>query len=360
MMKRLLDRLGWAIAGALALAVVLLAAKAAQGGPLDPPGPPGSTMKTLADLVPAWHQNLNSNGCGSARWTCVFGNAAVLDNETGLVWEKTPLWNGTDTWSNAQTLCTSDPAGGKYGWRLPTAAELLTLKDANTLDLVAGNPFSGVAGHAFWSATNAPEDPGRARYIIFAQFASNEQTAPKTQSTIAGIWCVRGGAGDGIEPRDNLGAWAQALPANDSGDPCNSARFTCVFSGAAVLDHETGLVWQRDPTVNSSGFWGSAISVCYSLTLAGKTGWRPATIAELMSLLDVSVLAPAVSLPTGHPFANLSSATTYWSTTPLDPDSPTDAWSVFFKNPNSGSPGGAYIYTKTGAILPAWCVRGSE
>lgn len=42
-MRQVLDRLGWGIAGALAVAMVLIVANAASGGPLDPPGAPGST-----------------------------------------------------------------------------------------------------------------------------------------------------------------------------------------------------------------------------------------------------------------------------------------------------------------------------
>src|SRR5581483_1948823 len=160
-------------------------------------------------------------------------------------------------------------------------------------------------------------------------------------------------------PRDNLDAWAQALPANDSGDSCNSARFTCVFGGAAVLDHETGLVWQRDPTVNGGQNWAPAIDQCSRIVLGGRTGWRPATIAELMSLLDVSVVAPAVSLPAGHPFANLASADTYWSATTF-PDSPTQAYAVFFKGAALGLPGNGTVFTKTGSTVRAWCVRGAD
>lgn len=52
-MGKIMQRAGWAVAGALALAVLALAARAVQGGPLDPPGAPGSTLRRLADLVPS-------------------------------------------------------------------------------------------------------------------------------------------------------------------------------------------------------------------------------------------------------------------------------------------------------------------
>lgn len=42
-MRRLVDRLGWGIAGALAVVTVLAIAGAASGGPIDPTGGPGST-----------------------------------------------------------------------------------------------------------------------------------------------------------------------------------------------------------------------------------------------------------------------------------------------------------------------------
>jgi parallel beta-helix repeat protein len=53
-MPRVFDRLGWAIAGAACLAFVAVAANLVGAGPLDPPGPPGSTMKSL-DVVEPRH-----------------------------------------------------------------------------------------------------------------------------------------------------------------------------------------------------------------------------------------------------------------------------------------------------------------
>lgn len=79
--------------------------------------------------VPSWNQILPAN----TRFIVLtnMGNAAVLDNETGLVWEQSPsitsfpwTWNGT---TSAATHCNALTTGGRLGWRLPSLQELASL-----------------------------------------------------------------------------------------------------------------------------------------------------------------------------------------------------------------------------------------
>ena len=58
----------------------------ALSGNLEPTAPPGSTMKTLDEIPPAWSQKLSA----AQRFVLVLDGEAVLDKETGLVWEKSP------------------------------------------------------------------------------------------------------------------------------------------------------------------------------------------------------------------------------------------------------------------------------
>jgi Protein of unknown function (DUF1566) len=57
-----------------------------------------------------------------------FNNQAVLDKNTGLVWEQAP---GTTTrlWAQAGRYCINKSVGGTRGWRLPSVIELKSIQD---------------------------------------------------------------------------------------------------------------------------------------------------------------------------------------------------------------------------------------
>ena len=86
----------------------------------------------------------------------------------------------------------------------------------------------------------------------------------------------------------------------------NPSRFQVLHSFAeqAVLDRETGLVWERTPDENRFS-WGNAsiggaLDTCFNRTIGGRKGWRLPTVEELASLVDTTQEDPA--LPAGHPF----------------------------------------------------------
>jgi hypothetical protein len=83
------------------------------------------------------------------------------------------------------------------------------------------------------------------------------------------------------------------------------------FGGAAVLDKETQLVWERSPSA-SFHTWFDARTACLNLTVGGRKGWRLPAIAELASLVDPSVPYPGPTLFPGHPFLNFELGA-FWS-----------------------------------------------
>ena len=83
----------------------------------------------LAQAQPRpWDQVITNN---RFRVLSDFNAAAVLDRETGLVWEQSPDGVIQQTWFNAQSECNRKSVGGRRGWRLPTIQELAGLVDPN-------------------------------------------------------------------------------------------------------------------------------------------------------------------------------------------------------------------------------------
>src|SRR5438309_3777890 len=92
--------------------------------------------------TPAWDQKLQCDTQATCPRFIVllnWGSAAaqdqaVLDRETGLVWERSPPTT-THTWSLARGECTSGRStGGRKGWRLPSVNELSSLIDPAASD----------------------------------------------------------------------------------------------------------------------------------------------------------------------------------------------------------------------------------
>lgn len=148
-------------------------------------------------------------------------------------------------------------------------------------------------------------------------------------------------------------SWSQTFPA--------ATRFVVLanFNNQAVLDRETGLIWERSPdTAIRQRF--IAVQFCYERRTGGRMGWRLPSEEELMSLVDPANIPtqfftgfPA-SLPTGHPFLNVGDG--YMSTSVFGaPFGPADGGflgvSLVFGIIQSSSSGDEDFRT--------WCVRGS-
>lgn len=82
----------------------------------------------------------------------------------------------------------------------------------------------------------------------------------------------------------------------------------------AVLDRETGLVWELSPSKDLFD-WPAAQDHCLNRTTGGRKGWRLPSVHELASLVDPSIAPPGPTLREGHPFINVQSAR-YWGAAP--------------------------------------------
>lgn len=143
-------------------------------------------------------------------------------------------------------------------------------------------------------------------------------------------------------------SWDQQIPA--------AQRFVVLsnWNNDAVLDRETGLVWQRAPLMVDVGFV-NALDICWQNQIGGRKGWRLPAPEELMSLIDPTTEAPA--LPAGHPFQQVPPEAQYWTA------------STFSSSPSSSIPSfiavvridqGIIQSTTPEAGNKVWCVRGGS
>lgn len=140
-------------------------------------------------LLQNWSKKLPS----ASRFTVLsaFGSAAVRDDETGLVWEKT-LETTELSWTDARAACANKDVGGRKGWRLPSISELASLVDpsmrtGSTLPL--GHPFTNALADVYWSATTMAGNPNNAWLVFF----DTGRVSYAFKTITFHVWCVRGG-----------------------------------------------------------------------------------------------------------------------------------------------------------------------
>ena len=136
--------------------------------------------------------------------------------------------------------------------------------------------------------------------------------------------------------------WDQVLPAEQ--------RFVVLpaFNSDAVLDKETGLVWEKSPQTTAVAASNVRLT-CANKAVGGRKGWRLPSLPELASLVDPSVASPGPTLSAGHPFLNVQ-PTNYWSAS-ANAENPSLMWGVGFGN-------GAVLGLSKAFDQRAWCVRG--
>lgn len=164
-----------------------------------------------------------------------------------------------------------------------------------------------------------------ARFLTIALFAIAALESP-AQTSAAG-------------PYYATPSWDQTLPA--------ATRFIVLtnLNSDAVLDRETGLVWERTPT-SATDTWFNSLDACAFLTVGGRKGWRLPSVHELSSLVDPTAANPA--LPSSHPFGNVQNAT-YWTASIRVGST---AWIVDMASGVPTFTGG------TSGPYNRWCVRG--
>ena len=151
--------------------------------------------------TPSWDQTIPAG----QRFVVLsnFNNQAILDRETGLVWQKSPValqpveGGSAFTYDLAWQSCNFPNGTPRFGWRIPTLPEFLSLLDATLLGpapvsnlLPTPNPFNIPASalvSGFWTSTTVPGGPHWVTGLDGGIGYDSDDAAH-------GVLCVRGGS----------------------------------------------------------------------------------------------------------------------------------------------------------------------
>jgi hypothetical protein len=168
------------------------------------PNPFRQIMDKLTEVLDMLNKGGGGGGAGNytmrwdtnkpsvERFTIAFPGA-VLDNNTGLVWEKLP--SGSTNWADARLQCLQKavPAvGGTRGWRLPSVVELASMIDASPGAPLVPVVFEGVPLVSYWSATTNATSTTSILTVDFGDRGLVGSASKTSTSTILPYWCVRG------------------------------------------------------------------------------------------------------------------------------------------------------------------------
>jgi hypothetical protein len=158
-------------------------------------GSAGAAPPVKEDALAGVTQNWDKVLPADQRFTvlAIFNNEAVRDNETGLVWERSPTTSKMD-WYDAVRTCWLHQAGGRMGWHLPTVEELASLVDptAPAPALPPGHPFQNVQPD-YWSSTTDVRVAFLPTQAWDVRFGTPGQIGDSGKDSFLNRWCVRGG-----------------------------------------------------------------------------------------------------------------------------------------------------------------------
>jgi hypothetical protein len=254
------------------------------------------------------------------------GDGTVTDGVTGLIWQKTVPGQAYD-WADAIAYCAGLGLGGKTGWRLPTAIELLSIVDpARYNPSIDSAVFPNTPAQYCWTSTPYVGASGSAWAVHFDEGYLHFSDTMLANS----VRCV----------------WTPQPAAQMSSPGAPPGQYA--IATETVTDNETGLTWQRALAAQTYDLI-DAQNYCSTLSLGGfSSGWRLPAMKELATLVDFRVPAPGPTIDATS-FPNAPTNNPSWTSSPF-PFTPGFAWSVWFYDGDAGP-------SATADLLPVRCLH---
>jgi hypothetical protein len=206
----------------------------------------------------------------------VEGLTIVIDNNTGLMWQKEDDGALRDL-TAAESYCENLNLGNLTGWRVPIMRELFGIVDFSRYGPAINPVFTNTKSMCYWARDLG--FPLEAEYGLISSAHASAKCGNQ-----AYVRCVRGES------------FKQILTDNADG---------------TVTDHRSGLIWQKAAV--APYIWTEALTVCNSLVLGNADDWRLPNIKEIQSLLDPTL----ANMINPDFFPDYDSVSSVWTSTTL-------------------------------------------
>lgn len=135
-----------------------------------------------------FHAAVDTDNSPAPRFVAAFPGA-VLDKNTGLVWEAVPDATPRN-WTDAIRYCVNKAVEGTIGWRLPSMVELKSVQDPSMAPpFVPASVFPDVQSTIYWSASTSAKAPVGVWFV----HSIDGRVSGGNQARTFPAWCVRGG-----------------------------------------------------------------------------------------------------------------------------------------------------------------------
>ena len=221
------------------------------------------------------------------------GDGTVTDNQTGLVWQKTPgsKVNFDAAKNDAATL----QLGGENDWRLPTIKELYSLMNfSGYTGMEASNskPYIDTSVFDFsYGDTTAGERMIDAQFWSATEYVS---TTMNGDATVFGVNFADGRIKGYPKFSPQSGGDNKMFVRYVRGNPKYGQNDFVDNGDQTISDRATGLMWLKQdsgvlaPSLGENGklSWKAALAWCETLEYAGHSDWRLPHAKELQSIVD--------------------------------------------------------------------------
>jgi hypothetical protein len=226
-------------------------------------------------------------------------DGTVIDNNTGLMWQKDP--GKKKTFTDAVAGVSKFKLAGYKDWRLPTIKELYSLilfsgidPDPRSATMSSLQPFIDSKYFDFVYG-----DPNKNERIIDSQFLSSTKYVHFTMHNDETIFGVNFADGriKGYPRRNPRGRGEKGFfVLHVRGNPGYGKNAFIDNGNNTITDKATGLMWMKfdsgylkaGKNKNGSLNWQQALEWAENLVLAGYSDWRLPNVKELQGIVDYS------------------------------------------------------------------------